>query len=315
MAQDDRRADEDVARERARLSAIAEELARRTAPEYLKAQASELQEKAKVLAKDKAKELQDKVTETARDKAHEAKDAALDKVEAFKERAMANSTGMNVLGALVGAATGIGVMRFLQERREREYVSGYGGYRYGFGYREAASDKFADVGEQAEGKLSGAKAKAGEAVDAAKTKASDAVDAAKSKVGDVKEQVSRKADELREKIPSRYEMREKVDHYVHDDPFMVALGALVIGGLAGMILPLSEGERRAYRDVRMKAEHTLEQAGDMIEKKLREDVAGRVSGAIRGESGIEAEEEEVVTSAPVPEEPRAVPPDTSPSIH
>jgi ElaB/YqjD/DUF883 family membrane-anchored ribosome-binding protein len=298
MAQDDRRADEDVARERARLSAIAEELARRTTPEYLKAQASELQEKAKVLAKDKARVLKDKAKESARDQFSAAKDAAIDKVGALEERAMSNSTGMSVLGALAGAAAGVGLMHLLQERREHTEA-----YRYGYGYEEQPRDKFSDVRQQAESKIADAKSKAGEAVDTAKSKA-----------GEVAGQVSRKAGELREKIPSGYEMREKVDHYVHEDPFLISLGALAFGGLAGLLLPVSEAERRTFREVRFKAEAKLQQAGEVLERKLREDVADRVSGAIRSPSTEVGEVEEEAVSGVI-EEPVAAPPDTSPSIH
>ena len=296
MAQDDRRADEDVARERERLSEIAEELARRTRPEYLKAQAGELQDKAKGFAKDKAMELKDKAKLTARDQLGAAKDAALERVSAFEEKAMSNSIGMSVLGALAGAAAGVGLMRMLQERRELG-ASGYR-YRYG-GYREPEG-RFEFAGES-QGTMASAKSKAG-----------DAVDTAKSKASEVAGQVSRKADELREKIPSGYEMREKVDRYVHEDPFLISLGALALGGIAGLILPVSEAERRTFRDVRIKAEAKLQQAGDVIERKLREDVADRVSGAIRGDPS-EVEDEGIATSAVTPEP--VAPPDTSPSIH
>lgn len=249
----------EVAASRERLSDIAAELARRAQPEYVKAQAKEV-------AREKVDELKGR-----------ARVVAQDKFDGMKETAM-QSKGTSFLGAVIGGAMGFAITKFLQDRArggvEYRGFGPYSGYReVGYGFEgtqprsDSVKDKFADVKSQASDKL-----------DDVKSRASDMVDSAKEKVSDVADRISSEARDLRQRIPATDELKTKASGVVEDDPIIVGLGALAFGAIAGLLLPVSESERRAYAKVRIAAEEKLHEAGGMLQQKL-EGVADQMQGA------------------------------------
>ena len=126
------RALHEIADARARLSELADELARKAEPDRLKAMAHEKAEELKVKAKEFA------VEKTAELKQH-AKDAAVERATEFKthakETVMQRTTelkeradtpkGWSLLGALIGAGVGSALMRKAFTRREEHRYDDY----------------------------------------------------------------------------------------------------------------------------------------------------------------------------------------------
>ncbi|MFP2908649.1 hypothetical protein ACLESD_27085 [Pyxidicoccus sp. 3LFB2] len=137
------RALHEIADARARLSELADELARKAEPDRLKAMAHEKAEELKVRAKEfateKTAELKQHAKDAAVEKATEMKDAALGRATDFtthaKETVMQRTTelkeradtpkGWSLLGALIGAGVGSALMRKAFTRREEHRYDDY----------------------------------------------------------------------------------------------------------------------------------------------------------------------------------------------
>jgi hypothetical protein len=137
------RALHEIADARARLSELADELARKAEPERLKAmaheKAEELKHKAKEFATEKTAELKQHAKDAAVEKATEMKDAAVGRATALtthaKETVMQRTTelkeradtpkGWSLLGALIGAGVGSALMRKAFTAREEHRYDSY----------------------------------------------------------------------------------------------------------------------------------------------------------------------------------------------
>lgn len=136
------RALHEIADARARLSELADELARKAEPDRLKAMAHEKAEELKVRAKEfaaeKAVELKQHAKDAAVEKATElkthAKETVMQRTTELKERAD-TPKGWSLLGALIGAGVGSALMRKAFTAREERwseddrYDTRYGRYR------------------------------------------------------------------------------------------------------------------------------------------------------------------------------------------
>lgn len=296
----DHRGEGEVAVSRERLTEIATELARRAQPEYVKARAHEVADDLKLKAKDAAREKVD-------DYKGRARMAVREKAHDVKEMAMQQGKGMNMWGALIGAGLGVAVVKLLQDRsRQNAEYRGFGpyaGYRevgYGFegsfdrgydydgeGYADVgvrgdlqargkfdevksqAGEKIGDLKAQASDKLDDLKSTASDTVESVKGRASDVVENVKGKASGMADRISSEAHQLREKVPSGDELRMKMNSAVDNDPVIVGLGALAFGAIAGLLLPVSDSERKAYSKVRIAAQEKLQEAGGMIQEKLQ----------------------------------------------
>jgi hypothetical protein len=119
-----------IADARTRLSALAEELGRRAAPEHVK-------EVAREMATEQADHLKDRAREKARDKVDEmkrhVKEVAMRRTAEFKHEMTETPRGVGFLGALLGAGLGSTLARrFFQSRQH--------GYEYRGGWREGERD-------------------------------------------------------------------------------------------------------------------------------------------------------------------------------
>lgn len=55
---------------------------------------------------------------------------------------------------------------------------------------------------------------------------------------------------------------------VDEQPLLLALGALVLGGIAGLLVPVSPGERRAFEPLKSKAVEGVQKLGDVLQGQL-----------------------------------------------
>jgi hypothetical protein len=135
------RALHEIADARARLSELADELARKAEPERLKAMAHDKAEELKVKAKEFAVHKKDELKQHAKDAAVEkatelktrTKETVMQKSMELKERAD-TPKGWSLLGALLGAGVGSALMRKAFTKREERwsddrYDTRYGRYR------------------------------------------------------------------------------------------------------------------------------------------------------------------------------------------
>ncbi len=135
------RALHEIADARARLSELADELARKAEPERLKAMAHDKAEELKVKAKEFAVSKKDELKQHAKDAAVEkatelktrTKETVMQRTMELKERAD-TPKGWSLLGALLGAGVGSALMRKAFSKREERwsedrYDTRYGRYR------------------------------------------------------------------------------------------------------------------------------------------------------------------------------------------
>lgn len=128
----------EIADARARMSELADELARHAKPEHVKEIAaekvSEWKERAKELAAEKAVEFKEQAKEAMVEKASEikthAKEAVMHKAMEMKER-VDTRRGWSVLGAIIGACAGAVLMKkAFKVREERSFGTGSDEFRY-----------------------------------------------------------------------------------------------------------------------------------------------------------------------------------------
>jgi hypothetical protein len=180
------------------VSAVAEELARRMSPDYVKG-------RAKMMAREKTIEVRDKAIES------------------------------RWLIPMLGGAAGVLIARAIgQKARDsihHEMRSDIDvGYVPEYGATEVSSERGASFGERAE---------------------------------DVKERITHAAHnlrerggELKEKIPSRAQVRSTAEQR----PMIFALGALILGAVFGMLLPVTQKERQVLEPVKEKVKAMGEEA-------------------------------------------------------
>ncbi len=296
---------------RARMSELADELARRLEKEHLKEVAStkvmELKEQAKERATEKIDEL----------KSH-AKETVMHKTMDIKERAD-TPKGWSMLGAIIGAGVGSMLMKKVFDvRHDRQLHSGYdrdmslvpapegglmrptgdvrGSLGTDIGVRTSTDVGTMNVGATGMGvgtqEDSGLKARASSAVDMAKDKASDLKERASGLVDMAKD----KASGLREHIPSRHDMTQRTSGWydtVSDNPVLVAIGGLAIGALCASLIPVTSRERRLIEPAKAKVRESISNLGDQLETKLSgqsEDVSG-VDDEFQASAASESENE------------------------
>lgn len=226
---------------RARMSELADELARQAKPEHVKELAteklSEWKERAKEKASDKAVELKTQAKEAVVEKASEikthAKEAVMQKTMDMKEQ-VDTPRGWSLLGALVGAGVGAVLMK------------------KAFSVREERSIGTLEV----------------------KGKAYDLKDRAMGAM----DQVRDRTQHLREHIPSGGELKGRATHWfdraLESQPLMLALGSVALGVFASLLLPVSSRERQLIEPAKRKAQEGISQLGDQLEQKLQGQEAG-----------------------------------------
>ncbi|QSQ19592.1 hypothetical protein JY651_30295 [Pyxidicoccus parkwayensis] len=230
------RALHEIADARARLSELADELARRAEPEHLKALAHEKAEELKVKAKEFAVEKKDELKQHARDIAVEkatelkthAKETVMQRTTELRERAD-TPRGWSLLGALIGAGVGSALMRKAFTRREEYRYDTYrdrrwrdedrlryerlrASHAYGYGdedERFAAAAERTDIGGYGAGvsygEVGGQGVASGGEIDTGdlKAKASETVDTLKERASEAAATVKERAVDVKERAADK----------------------------------------------------------------------------------------------------------------
>jgi ElaB/YqjD/DUF883 family membrane-anchored ribosome-binding protein len=284
---------------RARMSELADELARRMEPEHLKAVAASKVSDLKEQARDKATEKVDEL------KTH-AKEAVMRRTYEVKER-VDTPKGWSMLGAIIGAGVGSVLMKKVFDVRHRSdwdaslvpapeggLMRPTGDVR-GVGSSDIGVRTSTDVGAiPSSMNMGGGGVDTGDST--LKDRASEALDMAKDKVSDIKDRASGlvdramdKAHGIRERIPDRGEVRHQVSGWygtVSDNPVLLAIGGLAIGAIFASLIPVTHRERQLIEPAKSKVKERISSLGDQLESKLS------------GQSGdVGGQEEEFQSSA------------------
>lgn len=298
----------EIADARARMSELADELARRVEPEHLKALAADKVSDLKEQARDKAVEKVDEIKTQARE-------AVMRKGYEVKERAD-TPKGWSMLGAILGAGVGSVLMKKAFDVRHQsdwnsrmysDYDRGTpslvpapdgglmrptgdarGSLGSGIGVRTST-----DVGTSSSMNMGGVDSGGG-----LKERASDAVDMAKDKAYALKDRASGLVDRamdkthgLRDRIPDRGQIQHQASDWygtVSENPVLLAIGGLAIGALFASFIPVSNRERQLIEPAKAKVKERISTLGDQLETKL--------SGQTGDEGGQEEEFQASVSS-------------------
>ena len=275
---DARRSIEDA---RERMSAIAEELARRASPGFMK---------------DRARE------------------AAVRKTSEYREKAMNSPGSWSLLGGLIGATAGAVAGKQLRQRREappgERWEPAVKSYEYGYsspsGYNPETSPYGAapvsgvpeyGVGVAEPGAWEGRggepsrseqmKERAGEVRERAKERASEFKHRASDRASEFKHRASDKASEWRGKFRGRSEEIRERSHrarerfpeargramssfqrQINERPLFLALGAIGFGLVASMLLPVTQRERRMAAPAKSKVRERIENMESQLESRI-----------------------------------------------
>lgn len=277
------------ARERIRL--IAEELARRSSTEHLKAEASALRARVTARVKSKATETTDALKARARE-------AASERAHTLKEQVMAKPVALAIAGSVAGALVGA----FLGRRSEaaQHYVKAE---TLSTGTvqppnRELSADIAESFGEPVEEggfdratEEAGAKERLSEAVDHGKERLSEAMGHARQKASSIKDRAQalrhRASERIADRAPKVGDLRGKASGFVHDEPELLAFGALAAGACLGLLFPLTQAERRAMRPLHERAREGIQTGFERAEEALD----GRATEASDLRQGREANED------------------------
>lgn len=278
---------------RARMSELADELARRMEPEHIKALASEKVTDLKEQARERATEKVDEI------KSH-AKEAVMRRTTEIKDRAD-TPKGWSMLGAILGAGVGSMLMKKAFDVRSQSDSGSrmYGGYDMDTPELVPAPDgglmrptgdargmRSSDIGVRTSTDVGGYMSTGVSTdegndvgtVDNLKSKASDVMGTAKDKAYDLKDRASHmvdrakdKASGLREHIPDRGMVKQRTtDWYgmVSENPVLLAIGGIAIGALAAGFLPVTDRERQLIQPAKAKVKERISTLGDQLETKL-----------------------------------------------
>jgi ElaB/YqjD/DUF883 family membrane-anchored ribosome-binding protein len=236
---------------RARIGVLAHEVSRRMTPGY---------------AKERAREM-------ARYKAYEMRD-----------RAAQNPWILPMLGGGIGALIGKALTGRAQERRERYWDDRYGmrGYRAGDGHGRESERYEVWAGEDAgvapvdetddytgidvESSGGGMRDRAGELKDRASERVSEVKDRLTGTASGMKDRMRSRAYDLRDRIPGSDELRWRAQ----ENPAFWAVGAIAVGALFGLVLPVTERERQALAPAKEKLREAGEQAAHKVSDKVSE---------------------------------------------
>jgi hypothetical protein len=123
-------------------------------------------------------------------------------------------------------------------------------------------------GASLETKAEALKERAGAAIGAAKGRISEVAGRVSGQLRSTRENVGIKAGHLRESLPGTDEMKVRTAYVYRDQPWAVAAGALAIGLLAALFLPMSDRERSAIRPMKLKARDALHDVGSKLEDQV-----------------------------------------------
>lgn len=256
---------------RARIGVLANEVSRRMTPGY---------------AKERAKEM-------ARYKAYEMRD-----------RAAERPWMLPLLGAGIGALLGKALTSRAQERRDRySFDDRYQRYDRpvpyersvrgdGYGLRESeryevwSGEDSGVIGREDDAAFevagsdpsgSSVKDRAAEMKDRASEKVSDVKERIVGRASDVSDRVRSRASDMSDRMRSRaYELRDRMPATedlranAQENPAYWAFGAMAVGAVLGLLLPVTDSERRALAPAKEKLREAGQQAAQTVSERVSE---------------------------------------------
>lgn len=188
------------------------------------------------------------------------KEAAVTKTSEVRERAMVNPWFFPVVGGTLGVMIGRAVGQQIRERRAEAPRYRGDGYRREAAYGEPYAGYLPTEAEEERGRLR------------------EKAESVKEGVREAGEKVSEKTAHLRERMPSREELGGRMRESAGERPFLWALGATVLGALFGVMVPLSEKERRTLGAAKEKAEEQIKEMGTRAAEATRAMAEGAQKG-------------------------------------
>jgi hypothetical protein len=303
----------EIADARARIGKIADELALHAQPDRVKtiasAKVSEWKELAKEKASEKVEELKQQARDAVADKATgiktRAKEAVMHGTTELKERAD-TPRGWSLLGAIAGAGVGAVLMKKAFSVRQERSLSSGGDFRYR-GESYPGSQRTDIYGSPAAG-MSGEVSTMGSSAGI---------------MGAV-EQVRDQASHLLARVPSGRELKGQASGWfnraLETQPLMLAVGGIALGMFASMFLPVTNRERQLIEPAKRKAQESITQLGDQLEKKLQGNTGSASAGMMGAERPPLLEEDEELRGSMSSPTGSRIPPvapldDLTPKIH
>jgi len=298
---------------RARMSELADELARRAEPEHLKELASEKAAELKAQAKER-------VIEKADELKLRAKEAVMRKTMDVKERAD-TPTGWSLLGALIGAGIGSVLMKkAFDARRTARFSASYEseGLYAGPPYTPAGTIDTGMVSTSSyESEGMDVKARVSEAASTVKEKVLGTAHGVSERASGLMDQAKDKASHLRERLPTRDDGRQAVDWFSHameDNPLLLAVGGIALGIIGASFLPVTSRERQLLELQLRKAKDSLTGTLSNLQSNLGSKLEEKLSTA-SSESESDEDEELDVSAASSSESDRGSVPQLPPLEH
>jgi hypothetical protein len=212
-----------------------------------------------------------------------AREMARHKAYEVKQRATENNWLIPLIGAGFGALVGKAIQSRAGGDDERRH--GREDYlRYGRGYRDFYEYPYGEYrarayyGREFEGERGGTQEAGGGESSGLSEKASDVKDRLASKADEYGDRLRDETRSLRERMPDR----ETLSASAREDIAMWAFGALALGALFGMALPVSQREREMLEPAKRKVRDATRQARDVAVEKgseALERAQAKVSGA------------------------------------
>ncbi len=295
---------------RARMSELADELARRAEPDHLKELASEKAAELKAQARERVVEKVDEVKTRA-------KEAVMRKTMDVKERAD-TPTGWSLLGALIGAGIGSVLMKkAFDARRNARYSASYEseGLYAGPPYTPMGTIDTGMVDTSSSGSPD-MKARVSEAASTVKEKVLGTAHGVSERASGLMDQARDKASHLRERIPTRDDGRQAADwfgHAMQDNPLLLAVGGIALGVIGASFLPVTSRERQLLEPTMRKAKDSLTGSLSNLQSNLGSKIEEKLSTS--SESDEDQDEELGASAASNAESDRGSVPELPPLEH
>lgn len=206
----------------------------------------------------------------------QTKEAAVKKTNEWSDRARKSPVALGLLGGALGASIGAAMAsrkgredRRLGEGRVEEYTRGELEEPLG-GVVPGAEEP--SVSERASHAVDTAREKTAQAADTAREKAAESKEALQRKARESYATARGKASQLRERAPSRDEMRGYFRRAVDEQPAALSLGAILVGMIAGYLIPETSQERRAMGRLKDRVREQAQRAESRIDETLEKSV-------------------------------------------
>lgn len=198
----------------------------------------------------------------------QTKEAAVRKTSEWSGRAKQSPMALGLLGGTIGASIGAALASWSARRQESqaEFYPGYAGYEREY----VASTEEPGVSESGQSRSEALKERAAHGKETLKHKAQEAIGTARGRASEALGSARGKASDLRARTPSRDQLQGSATGFYHraidDQPLLLGVGTVLLGMIAGYLIPESQRERQAMAPVKEKVREQVRQAQDRVEQ-------------------------------------------------